>query len=81
MFKKLEKYSSELEKKVKLRTQALDVEKQKTESLLAQMLPKSVAKSLLSGKAVDPESYEEVRISCHEWESSSSSCIKYFFQI
>ena len=60
MFKRLEKYSSDLEETVRVRTLALDEEKRKTESLLSQMLPQSVARSLLTGKAVDPESYEEV---------------------
>lgn len=60
MFKKLEKYSSDLEETVRIRTLALDDEKKKTESLLSQMLPQSVAKALMTGKAVAPESYEEV---------------------
>ncbi|ESO12556.1 hypothetical protein HELRODRAFT_62909, partial [Helobdella robusta] len=62
MFRKLEKYSNDLEETVRVRTLALEEERKKTESLLTQMLPASVAQSLLSGSPVDPESYEEVTV-------------------
>lgn len=39
MFRKLEKYSNDLEEIVRVRTLALEEERKKTESLLTQMLP------------------------------------------
>jgi len=42
MFKMLEKYSTDLEEIVRLRTTALEEERKKTENLLSQMLPASV---------------------------------------
>lgn len=42
MFKMLEKYSTDLEEIVRVRTIALEEERKKTENLLSQMLPASV---------------------------------------
>jgi len=39
MFKMLEKYSTDLEEIVRVRTVALEEERKKTENLLSQMLP------------------------------------------
>ena len=39
MFKMLEKYSTDLEEIVRVRTIALEEERKKTENLLSQMLP------------------------------------------
>ncbi|VDM33373.1 unnamed protein product [Hydatigera taeniaeformis] len=63
MLKIMEKYSSNLESQVNQRTEELQVEKQKTETLIAKMLPPSVAQALLSGAPVDPEAFSEVTIS------------------
>ena len=49
MFKMLEKYSTDLEDIVRERTVQLEEEKKKTENLLSEMLPPSVAKSLMMG--------------------------------
>ena len=62
MFKMLEKYSTDLEDIVRERTVQLEEEKKKTENLLSEMLPPSVAKSLMMGHRVDPEAFEEVTI-------------------
>ncbi|ELU18379.1 hypothetical protein CAPTEDRAFT_181752 [Capitella teleta] len=62
MFKMLEKYSTDLEEIVRQRTVALEEEKKKTENLLTQMLPRSVAESLIMGKPVEPKSFEVVTI-------------------
>ncbi|KAM7542665.1 hypothetical protein Aperf_G00000018852 [Anoplocephala perfoliata] len=63
MLKVMEKYSVNLESQVSQRTAELQVEKQKTEVLIAKMLPPSVAQALLSGAPVDPEAFSEVTIS------------------
>lgn len=63
MLQIMEKYSANLESLVNQRTEELQVEKQKTEMLIAKMLPPSVAQALLSGTPVDPEAFSEVTIS------------------
>jgi guanylate cyclase 2F len=62
MFKQLEQYSTNLEDSIKVRTLELEEEKKKTIGLLVEMLPKSVAESLLKNKPVAPEAYECVTI-------------------
>ncbi|KAI4466314.1 guanylyl cyclase [Holotrichia oblita] len=62
MFQMLEKYSNNLEELIRERTEQLDIEKKKTEQLLARMLPSSVAEKLKLGMPVDPEEFEEVTI-------------------
>ncbi|CAF2857576.1 unnamed protein product [Rotaria sp. Silwood2] len=58
----LEQYSNNLEDLIKERTTQLEEEKKKTDKLLSQMLPPSVADSLKSGKAVEAVWYECVTI-------------------
>ncbi|CAF3902004.1 unnamed protein product [Rotaria magnacalcarata] len=62
MFKMLEQYSNNLEDLIRERTNQLEEEKKKTDKLLSQMLPPSVADSLKSGKAVEAVWYECVTI-------------------
>lgn len=62
MMDMMEKYVNNLEGLVEERTMLLDEEKKKTEHLLHQMLPKSVAADLIKGKMVTPESFEAVTI-------------------
>uniref|UniRef100_A0A8B9JLB8 Guanylate cyclase n=1 Tax=Astyanax mexicanus TaxID=7994 RepID=A0A8B9JLB8_ASTMX len=62
MLRMLEQYSSNLEELIRERTEELEVEKQKTEKLLTQMLPPSVAEALKLGTTVEPEYYECVTI-------------------
>ncbi|UJR31984.1 hypothetical protein I4U23_019457 [Adineta vaga] len=62
MFKMLEQYSNNLEDLIKERTTQLEEEKKKTDKLLSQMLPPTVADSLKSGKAVEAVWYECVTI-------------------
>ncbi|CAF3294200.1 unnamed protein product [Rotaria sp. Silwood2] len=62
MFKMLEQYSNNLEELIRERTTQLEEEKKKTDKLLSQMLPPSVADSLKSGKAVEAVWYECVTI-------------------
>uniref|UniRef100_A0A671YD27 Guanylate cyclase n=1 Tax=Sparus aurata TaxID=8175 RepID=A0A671YD27_SPAAU len=62
MLRMLEQYSSNLEDLIRERTEELEVERQKTDKLLAQMLPKSVAQALKTGKPVKPEHFSEVTL-------------------
>ncbi|CAF1248529.1 unnamed protein product [Rotaria sordida] len=62
MFKMLEQYSNNLEELIRERTTQLEEEKKKTDKLLSQMLPPSVADSLKSGKAVEAVWFECVTI-------------------
>ncbi|XP_041808143.1 retinal guanylyl cyclase 1 [Chelmon rostratus] len=62
MLRMLEQYSSNLEDLIRERTEELEVERQKTDKLVAAMLPKSVAQALKTGKPVKPEHFDEVTL-------------------
>ncbi|EMP29689.1 Guanylyl cyclase GC-E [Chelonia mydas] len=62
MLRMLEQYSSNLEDLIRERTEELEIEKQKTDKLLTQMLPPSVAQALGMGTPVEPEYFEEVTL-------------------
>uniref|UniRef100_A0A8B9QBV0 guanylate cyclase n=1 Tax=Apteryx owenii TaxID=8824 RepID=A0A8B9QBV0_APTOW len=62
MLRMLEEYSSNLEDLIRERTEELEIEKQKTEKLLSQMLPPSVAEALKTGGTVEPEYFDQVTI-------------------
>ncbi|XP_048093246.1 retinal guanylyl cyclase 2 isoform X1 [Alosa alosa] len=62
MLRMLEQYSSNLEELIRERTEELEIEKQKTEKLLTQMLPPSVAEALKIGGAVEPEYFDSVSL-------------------
>ncbi|KAM6159424.1 guanylate cyclase D-like [Rhynchocyon petersi] len=62
MLRMLEKYSQNLEDLIQERTEELELERQKTERLLSQMLPLSVAESLKMGTTVEPEYFDQVTI-------------------
>ncbi|XP_008060551.1 retinal guanylyl cyclase 1 [Carlito syrichta] len=62
MLRMLEQYSSNLEDLIRERTEELEQEKQKTDRLLTQMLPLSVAEALKMGTPVEPEYFEEVTL-------------------
>ncbi|XP_036411748.1 LOW QUALITY PROTEIN: retinal guanylyl cyclase 2 [Colossoma macropomum] len=62
MLRMLEQYSSNLEDLIRERTEELEVEKQRTEKLLTEMLPPSVAEALKTGATVEPEYFDEVTI-------------------
>ncbi|XP_064414055.1 retinal guanylyl cyclase 2 [Latimeria chalumnae] len=62
MLRMLEQYSSNLEDLIRERTEELEIEKQKTEKLLSQMLPPSVAETLKTGGTVEPEYFDQVTI-------------------
>ncbi|KAL5007127.1 hypothetical protein ScPMuIL_015933 [Solemya velum] len=59
---RMEQYASNLEEIVEERTQQLIIEKKKSEELLYQILPRSVAEQLKQGHHVIPESFESVTI-------------------
>ncbi|XP_055066934.2 retinal guanylyl cyclase 2 isoform X2 [Misgurnus anguillicaudatus] len=62
MLRMLEQYSSNLEELIRERTEELEIEKQKTEKLLTQMLPPSVAEALKHGTTVKPEYFDSVSL-------------------
>ncbi|KAK0149026.1 Retinal guanylyl cyclase 2 [Merluccius polli] len=62
MLRMLEQYSSNLEELIRERTEELEIEKQKTEKLLTQMLPPSVAEALKVGCTVEPEHFDCVSL-------------------
>nr|XP_043888321.1 retinal guanylyl cyclase 2 isoform X2 [Solea senegalensis] len=62
MLRMLEQYSSNLEDLIRERTEELEVEKQRTEKLLSEMLPPSVAEALKTGTTVEPEYFDQVTI-------------------
>ncbi|XP_062341849.1 retinal guanylyl cyclase 1 [Osmerus eperlanus] len=62
MLRMLEQYSTNLEDLIRERTEELEVERQKTDHLLAQMLPKSVAQALKTGQPVEPEHFAVVTL-------------------
>ncbi|KAI4879491.1 hypothetical protein NFI96_034366 [Prochilodus magdalenae] len=62
MLRMLEQYSTNLEDLIRERTEELEVERQKTDALVAQMLPKTVALALKTGKPVVPEHFSEATL-------------------
>ncbi|XP_055349485.1 atrial natriuretic peptide receptor 1-like [Paramacrobiotus metropolitanus] len=62
LFKKMEQYALDLEQKVADQTRQFMDEKNRSEQLLSQLLPKSVAAALTKGITVDPEAFESVTI-------------------
>uniref|UniRef100_A0A3P9QH61 Guanylate cyclase n=1 Tax=Poecilia reticulata TaxID=8081 RepID=A0A3P9QH61_POERE len=62
MLRMLEQYSSNLEDLIRERTEELELERQKTDQLVAQMLPKTVAQALKLGKPVEPEHFSVVTL-------------------
>ncbi|XP_053496401.1 guanylate cyclase 2G [Ictalurus furcatus] len=62
MVNKLEKYANHLEDVVEERTNQLTIEKSRADKLLSSMLPRYIADQLMSGKSVEPTSYDLVTI-------------------
>eukprot|EP00794_Sanderia_malayensis_P009846 gene9846-10856_t len=62
MLAMMEKHTKHLEKRCAERTEQLTKEKEKVESLLYTMLPKSVAHRLKMGEVIKPETFQSVSI-------------------
>ncbi|XP_071149150.1 atrial natriuretic peptide receptor 1-like [Mytilus edulis] len=62
LLRRMEQYANNLEDLVSQRTDALFEEQRKSEALLDQVLPRSVATKLKNGLPVDPEAYQCVTI-------------------
>ncbi|XP_055349308.1 atrial natriuretic peptide receptor 1-like isoform X2 [Paramacrobiotus metropolitanus] len=62
LFRRMEQYAADLEVKVAEKTQQFMDEKNRSEQLLCQLLPKPVAAALTRGEHIDPEAYESVTI-------------------
>jgi len=58
----MEQYTNNLEQLAEVRTTAFLEEKQKSEQLLYQVLPKTIADQLISGNHVQPEYFDSVTI-------------------
>ncbi|XP_074662598.1 atrial natriuretic peptide receptor 1-like [Tubulanus polymorphus] len=58
----MEKYADHLEEQVFERTEELEIEKKKTDTILYQLLPKTVADKLKAGQQVNAEAFENVTI-------------------
>lgn len=62
LLSRMEQYATNLESLVEQRTAAFMEEKKKSEELLYQVLPKSVAEQLKKGKSVEPEYFDSVTV-------------------
>ncbi|KFM63400.1 Atrial natriuretic peptide receptor 2, partial [Stegodyphus mimosarum] len=62
LLSRMEQYANNLESLVEQRTAAFMEEKKKSEELLYQVLPKSVAEQLKRGKSVEPEYFDNVTV-------------------
>lgn len=62
LLNRMEHYANNLESLVEEKTRQLSLEKQRTEELLYQILPRPVAQQLMAGDLVEPEEFSSVTI-------------------
>ncbi|UYV71698.1 hypothetical protein LAZ67_9000072 [Cordylochernes scorpioides] len=73
---RMERYTDNLEELVEERTALLIEEQKKTETLLRQMLPRSVAAKMMRGDAVIPEAYDAATIYFSDIVGFTEMCAK-----
>lgn len=61
LLRRMEQYANNLESLVEEKTEQLSMEKRRTEELLFQVLPKSVALCLLNGEMVQPGGFYSLK--------------------
>ncbi|XP_069132003.1 atrial natriuretic peptide receptor 1-like [Argopecten irradians] len=76
LLQRMEKYATNLEDIVEERTKQLLLEKKRSEELLHQILPRSVARDLIQGRQVLPESFSSVSIYFSDLVDFTSLCSK-----
>ncbi|GAU88434.1 hypothetical protein RvY_01134-4 [Ramazzottius varieornatus] len=62
LLRRMEQYANSLEEQVAQKTEQFMEEKRRSEELLSQLLPRSIAAALTKGESIGPESFDSVTI-------------------